>query len=196
MRYISILIIIFLGFSVLLNSIAACFAEENDANTAKVSKLDNKPSVFVKDSSVDKSAVKKAAENKAGDDNPETEKKTLKQMMFEMVLGLGFVITLIITMSVLYKRSLLFNQAQQSALKVVSVLAVGPKQKVVLVKAVSHYLLLGVTDQTVTLLKEFSDTDELDFSEWLNTKNNSAKRADSAQASFENVIAKLWTKKT
>lgn len=72
----------------------------------------------------------------------------------QMLMGLLFVIGVILALSWAVKRARLLP-GQKGSMQVVSVLPLGPKDKLVLVQAGESQLLLGVSSQQISLIKEF-----------------------------------------
>ncbi|MCG8670925.1 MAG: flagellar biosynthetic protein FliO [Pseudomonadales bacterium] len=79
----------------------------------------------------------------------------------ELLLGLSAVIGLIVLLAWAAKRLNINNMSQGTALKLQSVLSLGTKEKIVIVEADGHKLLLGVTPHNITLLRQLENKESL-----------------------------------
>lgn len=77
--------------------------------------------------------------------------------LLQTFLGLIFVLLLIGIMAWLLKRSQQLNHTGQGQFRVLSAVALGPKEKAVLLQLGEQQLLLGVTQQQVNLLHQLSE---------------------------------------
>ena len=76
--------------------------------------------------------------------------------VMQVVMGLGVIILVILVLAWLLKRVYRW-QAPQQSMKVVSSLALGTRERALLIDVKGQQMLLGVTAQQVTLLKAFDE---------------------------------------
>ncbi len=175
-------------------------AEDGAASNSLAAVADVEPTQSLEKSD-DKSSTQSRFGKKAEDNS------TFSEMLLEMILGLILVIAVMSAMAFIYRRTALFNQAHHQGLKIVTVLSVGPKQKIVLVKMLSSHFLIGVTDHNVNLLKEFTAEDESELAAWLGQAKGKTSVSDAVDqsmaeqttqqaASFNDVLKKIWSKTT
>jgi flagellar protein FliO/FliZ len=90
--------------------------------------------------------------------------------LWKMFLSLSVVLILIPLLLFAYKKlQSLQLGAGRSIIKIVSVQSLGAKEKLVLVEVENQRLLLGVTANSITKIKEFTDTSS--FNELLEEEN-------------------------
>ncbi|AFJ02406.1 Flagellar biosynthesis protein FliO [Methylophaga frappieri] len=76
--------------------------------------------------------------------------------LLQTILGLGLVLLLIWGMAWLLKRSQQWHGSGQQQFRVVAAVALGPREKAVLLQVGENQLLVGVTPQQVNLLQTLS----------------------------------------
>lgn len=95
------------------------------------------------------------------------EGTSMGEASLQMLLGLGAVLAVIFGLSWLARRLNVGVPGATANMKVVSALSVGQKEKVLLVEVDNQRLLLGVTPQQITVLKEMGEAparaEESDF---------------------------------
>ena len=83
----------------------------------------------------------------------------------DVFMGLSAILGLIVLLAWAAKRLNINNMSQGTALKLQSVLSLGAKEKIVIVEADGHKLLLGVTPNNITLLRQLENKESLQIDE-------------------------------
>jgi len=103
----------------------------------------------------------------------------------QMVLGLTFVVGVIFALAWLARRMGYGNLPEKSGMRVVASLALGNREKAVLLEVNKKQLLLGVTANNVTCLQQFDAEDTLE------TENSSGDRKSPASLDFSQYLKSL-----
>ena len=81
----------------------------------------------------------------------------IKTQLIHMVITLFFMVGVIVLLAYLYKRFGFSNAGQNKNLKILSTLALGAKEKLILVQVGEQQLLLGATQHNITTLHELNE---------------------------------------
>lgn len=133
-------------------------------------------------------------------------------MSFQKLAGGFFVVALLLTSALLVVRKLKSKNADKAfnheSIKVISQKYLGPKRNLVLIRVTGEYLLLGVTDNNISLIKNLNVVDDeipeltnKNFDEVLNKKEKTAisygrsENEDSFSMSSLDDVKKIFKKK-
>lgn len=92
--------------------------------------------------------------------------------IWKMLLSLAFVIALIpLSLMAMKKIQKMQNRFGNTPIQIVNVQALGAKEKLVVIEVEQQKLLLGVTGQSISLIKTLSDK-QVDFADYMDSQNS------------------------
>lgn len=111
--------------------------------------------------------------------------------LFNMVLSLFGIVVAIFILSFVLRRYVLPKTALNSAIKILSTMPLGGKDKLILIKADTVFLLLGVTQNSINTLHSFDSFDSL-------TKSplNAMKNSNESDSTFSKIQRAILNSKT
>lgn len=101
--------------------------------------------------------------------------------IWKMLLSLAFVIALIpLSLFAMKKIQKVQGKFGNTPIQILNVQALGAKEKLVVIEVDQQKLLLGVTGQSISLIKTLSEK-KVEFSDYISTPNSQAESKDAAE---------------
>jgi len=119
------------------------------------------------------------SQNQLSDKTPKPIQTNYGWYFFRMIAVTGFLITVIVVGARFYKRKMA-QTGRMFEMKVLGKQYISTKQYLMMIKVEDKKILLGITDQSINLLKEYDATDD---------------ESSDAEGDFENVLKEVKTDK-